>query len=233
MKRLVAFAEDNWPSAVAGALGALFVVMLWALAAAAFRASPTLEWIEDHSGLAAWVQAVFSVVAILASCAFSLWVPLHVRDLGERDAVQRAINALTMMTGSTHSAWSSTRKMISRGQWDSGSEALIRDAVERATAMTDLVPASMQLCGAVTIIARCRGNLVVLTEFVSSLARQSNVRPIDNRMAFDEVIGGLETALEMCGQMKPLKVGGAWMIFAPGDAADHPEIDLAVEHGRS
>jgi hypothetical protein len=225
MKRLSAFAGANWQSAVAGAFGALAVVILWAGCAALVRWPSVLAWIELHSGLAAWLQAIFSVAAIGASSFFALWVPLHIRDLGERDAVQRAINTLLMLINTTHSAWDSARQILQNSQWGERSGVLIKDSIARASAMADLVPASMQLGEALTAITRCRSRLVVLKELIAHLDVAADRRQMAEQMPFYEVLGELEETLEACSQMRPLKVAGSWIIFAPGDMSDHPEIE--------
>jgi hypothetical protein len=52
-----------------------------------------LEWIEGHEGLAAWVQAVFSVVAIGAGFAVAVWQQRqHNKQLrSERSLQSRAV----------------------------------------------------------------------------------------------------------------------------------------------
>lgn len=50
-------------SILGGAIGAAGMI----LAVRLLSPSQTLRWIEDHQGLAAWVQAIFSVVAILVA----------------------------------------------------------------------------------------------------------------------------------------------------------------------
>jgi hypothetical protein len=229
MKQLAAFASANWRSAIAGAIGALVVMVVWAACATLIRWSAALGWIESHPGLAAWMQAILSVVAIGASSFFALWVPLHLRDLGERDAVQRAINTLLMLVNTTHSAWDSARHILRNNEWSKRSGALIRDSIERSYAMADFIPASMQLGEALTAIARCRSRLVVLSELVSHLEKADDVREAAQQMPFHDVLGELEETLEACGEMKPLKVAGSWMMFAPGDMADHPEIEAAAQ----
>lgn len=229
MKRLVAFARAYWPSALAGASGALVVAIIWGAAGAVLHWSAALAWIEGHPGLAGWVQAVFSVVAILASSFFAFWVPLHLRALSERDTVQRAINSLLMLVSTTHSAWDSALHILRNNEWGRRSGALIRDSIARATAMADLVPPSMQLGEALTAVARCRSRLIVLGEFVSALEEAGNQQEIAVQMPFHDVLGELEETLNICGDMKPLLVAGSWMIFAPGDVADHAEVGAAAQ----
>jgi hypothetical protein len=134
-----------------------------------------------------------------------------------------------MLVGTSHSAWDSTRHILQHNEWGRRSGALIRDSMGRATAMADLVPASMQLGEALTAVARCRSRLVVLSEFVSALDEAANVREMAEQMPFHDVLGEIEETLETCREMKPLKVAGSWMIFAPGDAADHAEIGAAAQ----
>jgi hypothetical protein len=228
VKPLVAFARANWPSAIAGAIGALTIAIMWSAVLTVSGGPSFIIWIEAHPGLAAWMQAVFSVVAIVASSFFALWVPLHVRALGERDAVQRAINTLLMFVSTTHSAWDSVRHILQNNEWGARSGALVRDSIGRATAMADLVPASMQLGEALTAVARCRSRLVVLSEFLSAL-EVGDVPQVAEQMPFHDVLGEIEEVLAACSEMKPLKVAGSWMIFAPSDAADHAEIGAAAQ----
>ena len=229
VKQFVAFARANWPSAVAGACGALAVAVVLGAAVVVLRWQAGIGWIEAHPGLAAWMQAFFSVVAIVASSFFALWVPLHFRELGERDAVQRAINTLLMLISTTQSAWDSVRHILQNNEWGARSGALILESIGRATAMADLVPASMHLGEALTAVARCRSRLVVLSEIVSALDGAANVQEVAERIPFHDVLGEIEETLGTCREMKPLKVAGSWMIFAPGDAADHAEIGAASQ----
>jgi hypothetical protein len=228
IKRLAALTIANWQSAVAGAFGALAVMIVWVAGTALFRWSEALIWIERHPSLAAWVQAILSIAAIGASSFFALWVPLHIRDLGERDGVQRAINTLLMLISTTHSAWDSTRHILEDGKWSDRSGALIRDSIARASAMADLVPASMLLGSALTAVAQCRSRLVVLNEFISRLGDSANVQQMAKQMPLRDVLEELEKTLEACSEMRPLKVAGSWMMFAPEDALDHPEIKASV-----
>lgn len=46
---------------------------------------PLLQWMEGHEKLAAWVQAIFSVVAILAAVGIATWQATR----GERNEVRR------------------------------------------------------------------------------------------------------------------------------------------------
>ena len=228
MKRVGVFARTNWQSALAGALGALAVLAFWASCATLSHWKTPLVWIEQHPGLAAWMQAILSVVAIGASSFFALWVPLHLRDLGERDTVQRAINTLAMMAGTTHSAWDSMRQILQGNAWNGRSGALIRDSIDRAFVMANLVPASMQLGEALTVIARCRSRLVILNELVSKLDATASDRQQLQRTPLAEVLRELEATIQICSQMRPIKLAGSWMIFAPGDTEDHPEIAEAA-----
>lgn len=230
VKQIVAFARANWPSAIAGIFGALAVLIVWAAFVMVLRWPAGMNWIESHPGLAAWMQAVFSVVAIAASSYFAIKVPLHIRELGERDAVQRAINTLLMLVSTTHSAWDGARHILQNNEWSNRSGSLVRDSIGRATTLADLVPASMQLGEALTAVVRCRTRLVVLSEFVSALEATTNVQEVANQMPFHDILGELEETLATCGEMRPLKLAGSWMIFAPGDVADHPEIETAARH---
>ena len=94
--------------------------------------------------------------------------------------------------------------------------------------MADFVPASMQLGEALTAVVRCRSRLVVLGEFVSALEEAANVQEVAEQVSFHDVLAEIEEALETCGEMRPLKVAGSWMIYAPGDAEDHAEIGAAA-----
>jgi hypothetical protein len=62
-------------------------------------------WIEsalaypvDWDATAGWAQAVGSLLAIAASAFFAIWVPLHIRDRDQREAVGRDIR-LTIAAG--------------------------------------------------------------------------------------------------------------------------------------
>lgn len=232
MKWLANFAVVNWQNALAGAVGALAVVITWAIFSALAHWPSSLIWIERHPGLAAWVQAFFSVVAIGASSFFAFWVPIHLRDVGERDAVQRAINTILILINTTYSAWESTRQILDNKEWNTHSTAFINELINSSSAMINLIPVSMQLGGALLAVDHCRSRLVVLREFSSRLNEVNDVYDLAKDMPFDDILADLEELAKNFGAMKPLKIAGSWMIFAQEDGVYH-SIDNRTDNSKS
>lgn len=134
----------------------------------------------------AWVQAVGSVVAIIASSGLALWVPTHIHHKSEKNVVQRAINALIVGIGLTDAAVRGLITVLEVNQFSDHTVRTIDGFIKSARRALSLVPDSMHLGSAYTCVGSCEVHLATVEELIAML--RNGASPSDARDALVELL---------------------------------------------
>jgi hypothetical protein len=167
----------------------------------------------DSEVTAAWIQAIGSIVAIIVSAAFALWVPLHVRALSERDAVTRAITAARASALQNAQLWRTFPDMLHNNRFGEGSPYLILAAVQNARRNLEAVNAAFFVHSALPALTGVDISLDLLAHSVRSaeLARAEGKVWTPQTSFFAEAQKMADEALGEIKEIEVLRIGSHWI----------------------
>lgn len=130
-------------------------------------------WIEAHPGLAAWVQAVFSVIAILAAIGIAVWqrhVDREATRIAQLETDNRIRSVATMganLALKTINDLAEVAKVVSLSLYRDGAVARLQQGIN-FFARVDLTRLTLQEAQAVAdVIGGCMGAIAMVSTAVT------------------------------------------------------------------
>lgn len=170
------------------------------------------------SDLPAWIQAIGSIAAILASGAFAVWVPLHLRRLEARDVVMRDQRHCVLATAhmlSVAKRLSQRAEAVKRLRGPS--ERLLRGEVAESRRLLESVGTERLSPEAISAFTDIRLSASVLEVATDNLS----VDHLDAEIAatvlplITDALADLRDAGDKLGKMRPRKAYGRWHLAMP------------------
>lgn len=159
----------------------------------------------------AWVQAVGSILVILVSAGFAIWVPLHLRRLEARDTASRALTNCIAAGRQIDGAWASLHQILAEGQFHGGTRLILGVNIEGVRALLAQAPRSFlgdEALLAVNVFQmQCSG----LESAVSALERDATPERIA-QIPFDGVSAQISEKIEELLSMGAIQTRGYWHV---------------------
>jgi hypothetical protein len=169
---------------------------------------------EKYPGQAAWAQAVGSVLAILASGAFAIWVPHHIRTVEDRARCLRAKRAarasLEILTGT----FVAVQRAIEDGTVTDGTIKLAEVHARQVRMLIDQIPRHVLGRTAIVHIAEIDSKSIILDMMLRAGNRVVNHGEKWD-LHFDVALADLEACDAIFSRMIPRRFDGDWVVELP------------------
>jgi hypothetical protein len=166
---------------------------------------------DAHEGQAAWVQAVGSIAAILASSAFAIWVPLRMRDLEGRDLARRSLNNLIFVAGALESIWRSMKTTVEKSQYSSGARALLESQMAGVRALLSEVHRHTLGPDALLALGMFEMQFPAIESALSAIERALALGEAP-QLAFDEGAARVRSKLMVLSDLDAVRKDGVWRV---------------------
>jgi hypothetical protein len=182
---------------------------------------------DAHEGQAAWVQAIGSILAILASGAFAVLAPIWSRDVEAREIALKAGKNIVVAGNLAITSWKSLELILKNSQFNIGTRSLLSGDVLGIRSVLAEAPRACLGPNALIVASAFQQSLSVFERIIANIADEMEQHGLvagwqgrAHAIPFNEIVADLEVKCTIASKLIPTRIAGMWHIDVPSEIAE-------------